>query len=276
VKDKSPDMDLYINALYKTSSWNVKASGKRTLSGDFEGKLRPKVIIPYSMNLSFKFRTSNKYNIKLKKKDLLLPGFTLYLTGKQDPYQHAVEGGVDYKHKFGSINLLLKYPFNDSEKSFKVLGSGVFVNGGLSAGGKFMFSEEMGVNRWGVKVDYKKDQRVNASFYMDYKLKDEESEIKWGVGVRNKIRDNLEGAVDFSVIKNVPRIRIGYQYDVDKTCSCKVRTIIGDEVKIGLALQQKVTSFMSLSMSSDFNTKRILGANDGDNHRFSLGFCFFE
>jgi len=230
-------------------------------------------ILPHSLSISSLFKTSNINEVKLK----LGQGTSFSIVGKQDQTQHMIIGGFDYHHKQASIHLKGKLPLSDSDKPYKLIGSGVFAMNGISGGGSFTITKGIGLNKWGVKFDYIHDT-INTTFYLDYKLKDEDSELKWGVGTKQKINKNFSQAMDFTMNKNIPRIRMGYKYKVDETCAFKARSMIEEEkIKIGLALRQKVNDVLTISLSTDLNTKRLLGGHgDEDNHRFRLGFSFFH
>jgi len=227
-----------------------------------------------------KLSTMNKYMWGAKINDMLIQNVAISLQSKLNNNIHVVTGGLHYLEKKNVINLTLNYESNDGEIDYLVNGNGVLNWSNVYFGSDMLYSKEKGLTKWGVKLEYRPNDKTIVSLYSLNKNLDDELDSRYGIGMLHKIRDNITGAMDFRIGKNSPRLRVGYDYQLDDSFSIKTRTVIAGEEKmrVGIALKHSINKTLTLIISGDINTKKIFGgiSGDDDNHRFGLGLNIFD
>jgi len=262
----------------------IKASGSSHANGtDVDGTLEPEFKLHEHITIKGKLQTNNVFEGSFLVNDYLAKGSTLFLTDKYtDKHEKVVEGGFDYLSKdLGSVNLkVITNSDFDMEKT-EFYGAAVGFKDGFSLAGDCKLSiSDWKFSSYNGYLEYVKGDLSVAAFGK-YEKKGDKEKKTLGVGYHQNIKENIRGAVDFSLeLKSVTSLlRFATNYKVDDNTSIKTRLSLRGtrDFRVGFVLKQNILPTTKITFTSDINT-RLLYDNvaEGVGHQFGVALSFFD
>jgi len=284
-KKVGQNVSLKVNTTLKTPNGvMIKASGSSHANGnEVDGTLEPEFKFNENFTLKGKLQTNNAFEGSFLINDYLGKGSTVFLTDKlTDKKEKVVEGGFDYLSKdLGSLNLkLITNGEFDLEKT-DFYGAAVAYKNGFSIAGDcklnvsdFKFSSYNGY------VEYVKGD-LSVAVFGKYEKKGDKEKKTFGVGYHQNIKENIRGAVDFSLEhKSVTSLlRFGTNYKVDDNTSVKTRLCLRGtrDMRVGFVLKQNILPSTKITFTSDINTRLLYdNVSEGYGHQFGVTLSFFD
>jgi len=258
----------------------LKTTHTRDPNGTFVSLLEPEFKIPqYNVTLDGKIGTDRKFQGTFSIVDLGMKGSKVFLRGLSEEGKLSGEVGFEYKNSSLSVNGTVTKPLDGKIKG---IGAGVYKYNNYSVGGDVELVQDK-ITRYSAKAQIDYSDSNFCLFLNDLLVPKKETDKPKrdvGFGYFHKLRQDLNGALDFKVDNNFDtEIRAGSDYQVDKTTNLLSRFLIKRrEFRFGLVYKQKLTPTTKLKIGTDINTRSFFGTTDSktNEHRFNISFTCGE
>jgi len=269
-----------IHILKTQNGLKLKTTHTRDPNSNFTTLIESEFKIPqYNLTLEGKIGTDRKFQGTVSLVDLGTKGSKFFVRGISEEEKLSGEVGFEYKNSSLAVNGTFTKPL---EGKFRGIGAGVYKIQNYSLGGDVEFDQEK-ITRFSAKVQMDNSDTTICAFLNDIVVPKRESDKpkkEIGFGFFNKIRPDLNGAVDFKVDNNFDtEIRVGSEYQVDKSTSFLSRFFMKrKDFRFGLVYKQKLTPTTKLKIGTDINTRSFFGTTDSktNDHRFNISFTCGE
>jgi len=284
-KKVGPNVSVKVNTTLKTPNGVlIKASGSSHANGVVvDGTLEPEFKLNENFTIKGKCQTNNAFEGSLLLNDLLGKGTTLFLTDKYtEDNKKLVEGGFDYLMKdLGSVNLkvMTNSDFDMDRTDFYAAGVGYMDGFSLAGDCKFGVSD-FTLSSYNAYLEYVKGD-LSVAVFGKYEKKGDKEKKTLGVGYHQNIKENVRGAVDFSLEQKsgTSLLRFATNYKVDDNTSVKTRLCLRGtkDMRVGFVLKQNILPSTRITFTSDINTRFLYdNVSEGVGHQFGVSLSFFD
>jgi len=248
-----------------------KALAKRKNDGTIDGELEGPQYNwkEHGVNLKFLAKTAEKgtFSLETSVEDKVVEGAKATLLAEAKGEERSVKASLDYKHKHAYINLSVLYPFN---KLPTLNGNAVAKYEGFFLGGDVTFSvEKEAITKHNYKLGY---ETAEGNWKLVGYFNAEKDNVV-GASLYHKVRDGIEVGADLSQKEprtENPNLKLVGQYRIDSHSTIKAR-LESEGARFGVALKQKLSDIVTLTLAADLNAANI-GGNSGHKFGFNLTF----